>query len=44
MMNKKQFGVLLVAALVLIAILAVTDNSSFVAENKNLSKATFLVS
>ena len=44
MKNKKQFGVLLAAVLVLIAILAVTDNSSSVVENQNLSKVTFLVS
>ncbi len=44
-MNKrKQWAVLLSAALVLVAILAATDNSSSIAEHPNLAKVTFFVS
>lgn len=44
MKSRKQWAVLLSAALVLVAILAATDNSSLVAEHPNLAKVTFLVS
>ena len=44
MKNRKQWVGLLAAALLLAAILAVTDNSSSIAGNPNLVKVTFLVS
>ena len=44
MNNRKQWAALLSAALVLVAILATTDNGSSVAEHPNLAKVTFVVS
>jgi hypothetical protein len=44
MKNRKQWAVLLSAAVLLAAILALTDNVSPIAENRNLSKVTFVVS
>jgi hypothetical protein len=44
MKNKKEFGLLLLLALVLISILIVNGGLSSKAENKALSKAVFYVS
>lgn len=44
MNNRKQWAVPLSAALVLLAVLATTDNSSKVTENPDISKVTFVVS
>ncbi|KPJ76624.1 MAG: hypothetical protein AMJ54_10930 [Deltaproteobacteria bacterium SG8_13] len=44
MKNRKQWLVLLSAAALLIALMASADNSSSVAENRNLAKVTFVVS
>ena len=44
MKNRKQWAALLAAVLVLVAILAITDNGSSVAEHPNLAKVTFVVS
>ena len=44
MKNRKHWIVLLPAAVVLIAILAATDNSSSIAQNPNLAEVTFVVS
>jgi hypothetical protein len=44
MKSRKQWAVLLSAAAALAAVLALTDNSSSIAESRNLSKVTFVVS
>ena len=44
MINRKQWAVPVLSALILVAILATTDNGSSVAEHPNLAKVTFVVS